>query len=96
MDRLEDLPVDENITYTPEEKAVMDRLFGPEPVEEEPPAPKKPGLNWKVIGSLVLAFAVLVNPLSEKLLNKMGNRYVGYIVQLTIFFVVMVAVMMFL
>ena len=96
MDRLQDLPVDENVTYTPQEKNVMEQLFGPEPQEEPESAPKKPGLNWKVIGSLVLAFVALVNPLTDKLLSKMGNRYIGYIVQLTVFFVVMIAVMMFL
>lgn len=107
MDSLDNLPTNENITPTPDEVEVMAKYF---PVTRSNSAsddevqPKKTTsgtkscFSWKIIGFLVLAFALLACSMPDILLGKipyMSSSIAVYGVKVAIFFVFTVTLLYF-
>jgi hypothetical protein len=65
MDRLADLPTDENSTNTPEEENVMKKYFP----SSTPPSTKW-GTAFKMTGYIAVLFMALANPWIDVILSK--------------------------
>ncbi len=74
MDDLNSLPLDENVKLNPKQKAMMQQYIGGSaPLQS---SNNDDSLNkMKLVGYIVIIFLVIMNPLSQKLMEKVP--YVG-------------------
>jgi hypothetical protein len=99
MDKLEDLPVDEDSTPTEKGTAILNKFFT-KPNESKKPKSKWADIDkWKLIGYAAVLFVLLANPFTQDLLHKApyfgGNGMSVMLLSLVLYVLILIALVMF-
>lgn len=98
MDSLDDLPVDEDIEVDEDKQDQLRQLVGAPADAGNKKSNWLDGTKWKIIGCVAVLFALLINPFSQSLFEKLpyigGSKWSILGFTLTVFTIATILVVM--
>lgn len=96
MDKLTDLPENRQTVLRPDEKEVMEMIFGESEPEKESFTDKLKNTKWRLLIAVVGLYVIMSIPLVDAILSRSENGMINLAIKTTVYLVVALILFLFL